>query len=187
MGAMMRFFQTPLSDVYEIELEPFVDDRGVFIRTFCKNELSEIGFTKEIVQINHSLTRQKGTVRGLHYQAPPACETKIIRCSQGLVFDVMVDLREGSPTFLQWHSIELSRDNMKMILIPEGFAHGFQALSDNVELIYYVSEFYNPRFENGLKFDDPALMIKWPLPVSCISSKDAGHLQINSQFKGLML
>lgn len=185
MDATMKFSKTPLSNVYEINPEPFRDDRGSFTRAFCKNEFAEIGFTKEIVQINHSLTLQKGTVRGLHFQAPPACEIKIIRCTQGLVFDVVVDIRAGSPTFLQWYGLEVSHDNMKMIYIPEGFAHGFQALTDNVELIYHHSEFYNPEYENGLRFDDPAISIKWPLPISCISKKDQGYAVINKNFKGL--
>ncbi|MGD9731214.1 MAG: dTDP-4-dehydrorhamnose 3,5-epimerase [Desulfamplus sp.] len=183
----MKFVETPLSGAYEIEIDPFIDDRGLFARTFCKKEFNQIGFDKEIVQINHSLTKNKGTIRGLHYQRPPACEIKIIRCTQGHVFDVMVDLRVDSPTFLKWHSVELSSDNMKMVYIPEGFAHGFQSLTDNVELIYYTSEFYTPECERGLKFDDPALMIKWPLTLSCISTKDKRHLIINDDFKGIFI
>ncbi|MBF0232152.1 MAG: dTDP-4-dehydrorhamnose 3,5-epimerase [Desulfamplus sp.] len=183
----MHFYETPLLGNYEIELEPFIDDRGMFARTFCKKEFAAIGFNKEIIQINHSLTRQKGTIRGLHYQIPPACETKIIKCIQGRIFDVVVDLRADSATFMKWHSVELSHDNMKMFYIPEGFAHGFQALTDNIELIYYTSEFYNPQYENGLRFDDPSVGIKWPLPLTCISPKDCDHLLLNREFKGLVL
>jgi dTDP-4-dehydrorhamnose 3,5-epimerase len=187
MDGIMIFLQTPLSGTYEIEPEPFIDNRGFFARTFCKNEFMQIGFTKEIVQINHSLTRQRGTIRGLHYQSPPACETKIIRCVQGLIFDVLVDLRAGSPSFMKWFSVELSHDNRKMIYIPEGVAHGFQTLTDNVELIYHHSEFYRPEYENGLRFDDPSLMIKWPLPMSCISQKDQGYAIIKNNFTGLII
>ena len=142
-----------------------MDDRGLFARTFCQKEFTVIGFGKQIVQINHSVTRQKGTIRGLHYQLPPACETKIIRCVQGAVFDVMVDIRAGSATFMQWHAATLSKDNMRMVFIPEGFAHGFQTLTDNAELIYHHSAFYKPEYERGLRFDDPVLAIHWPLSV----------------------
>lgn len=181
----MKFVETPLSGAYEIEIDPFIDDRGLFARTFCKKEFNQIGFDKEIVQINHSLTKNKGTIRGLHYQRPPACEIKIIRCTQGHVFDVMVDLRADSPTFLKWHSVELSSDNMKMVYIPEGFAHGFQSLTDNVELIYHHSEFYRPEYENGLRFNDPFINIKWPLLPNSISIRDQSYLFINDKFKGL--
>ena len=181
----MKFFETPLAGAYEIELAPFIDERGLFARTFCQKEFATIGFSRSIVQINHSVTRQKGAIRGLHYQLPPACETKIVRSVQGRVFDVMVDLRSASPAFMQWHSVELSHDNMKMIYIPEGFAHGFQALTDNVELIYLSSEYYNPEYERGLRFDDPTLSIKWPLPVSVISPKDQSCPLIDCNFKGI--
>lgn len=181
----MKFYETPLSGAYEIELETFIDERGLFARTFCIKEFSEIGFNKEIAQINHSVTKKAGTIRGLHYQMPPASETKIIRCVNGRAFDVMVDIRSDSSTFMQWYGVELSHDNMKMVFIPEGFAHGFQALTDNVELIYHHSEFYNPDYERGLRFDDPSLAIKWPLPACCISSKDLGYLLIHKNFKGL--
>jgi dTDP-4-dehydrorhamnose 3,5-epimerase len=181
----VQFIKTPLLNVYEIIIEPFIDDRGQFMRTYCKKEFATIGFTGEILQINHSLTRNKGTLRGLHYQISPACETKIIRCIQGRVFDVMVDLRSDSPTFMQWYGLELSHDNMKMICIPEGVAHGFLSLTDNTELIYHHSEFYSPEHESGLRFDDPALMIRWPLPISNISPKDLGYQFIGNSFKGL--
>jgi dTDP-4-dehydrorhamnose 3,5-epimerase len=121
----------------------------------------------------------------MHYQLPPACETKIVRCVQGKAFDVMIDLRTDSPTFMQWHSVELSRVNMKMVFIPEGFAHGFQAITDDVELIYLTSAFYNPKYECGVRFDDPALLIKWPLPVSVISPKDQSCPFIDGSFKGI--
>ena len=181
----MKFFETPLAGAYVIELDPFVDDRGLFVRTFCQKEFSGIGFHKQIVQINYSVTRQKGAIRGLHYQLPPAGETKIIRCVQGSVFDVMVDIRAESATFMQWHAATLSKDNMCMVFIPEGFAHGFQALTDNAELIYHHSAFYKLEYERGLRFDDPVLAIHWPLSVGVISPKDEGYPLIGNNFKGI--
>lgn len=181
----MNFVETPIAGAYYIELEPFLDERGLFARTFCQKELAQIGFHKQIVQINHSVTRQKGTIRGMHYQLPPASETKIIRCVQGKVFDVMVDIRSGSPTFKQWCGVELSKDNMRMVYIPEGFAHGFQTLTDNTELIYHHSAFYNHELEQGLRFNDVALSIKWPLPIGPISTKDQGYPLIDNNFKGI--
>jgi len=181
----MKFIETPLSGAYVIELEPFRDERGLFARTFCQKEFAKIGFDKQIVQINYSITRKKGAIRGMHYQRPPASEIKIIRCLQGKVFDVMVDLRAGSPTFMQWHSVELSKDNMRMVYIPEGFAHGFQALTDNAELIYHHSALYRPEYERGLRFDDPALAIAWPLPAGIISIKDQSYPLIDNNFRGI--
>jgi dTDP-4-dehydrorhamnose 3,5-epimerase len=183
----MKFIEAPLGGAYVIELEPFRDERGLFARTFCQKEFSGIGFKKPIVQINHSLTRQRGAIRGMHYQRPPACEIKIIRCVQGTVLDVMVDLRAGSPTFRQWYGVELSKGNMRMVYIPEGFAHGFQALTDNAALIYHHSAFYSPEDEQGLRFDDPALAILWPLPAVGISSKDRDYPLMDNHFKGLTL
>ena len=183
----MKFAKTPLEGAYTIELEPHLDSRGFFTRAFCQKEFAGIGFKKQIVQINHSMTRQKGSVRGMHYQCPPACEIKIIRCIQGAVFDVMVDLRKDSPTFLKWHSVELSKDNMRMVYIPEGFAHGYQTLFDDTELIYHHSEFYSPECENVLRFDDPALAIHWPLPVGVTSLKDQSSSFIDKAFKGIAL
>jgi dTDP-4-dehydrorhamnose 3,5-epimerase len=185
MGRSMKFIKTSLAGAYFVEIEPFRDERGLFARIFCQKEFNSVGFDKKIVQINHSITRQKGCIRGLHYQTQPACETKIIRCIQGAVFDVMVDIRKGSPTFLQWHGLELSKDNMRMAVIPEGFAHGFQAITDNVELIYHHSAFYCPEYSRGLKFDDPALAIQWPVSVTAISSKDKSYPLIDHNFKGI--
>jgi len=183
----MKFIKTPLSDAYIIELEPIQDERGFFVRSFCKNDFKQIGFEKEIVQMNHSLTRERGTIRGLHYQLSPVCETKIIRCIHGAVFDVMVDIRKGSPTFLQWFGVELTRKNMRMAFIPEGFAHGFQTLAENSELIYHHSAFYSPGNERGLRFDDPLLSIGWPLPTGIVSKKDQSYLLIGQAFKGIEL
>lgn len=183
----MKFIETPLLGAYVIELEPFRDERGLFARTFCQEEFRQIGFHKQIVQINHSLTRQKGAIRGMHYQHPPACETKLIRCVQGGVFDVMLDLRADCPTFLHHYGVELSKDNMRMVFIPEGFAHGFQTLTDDSELVYHHSAFYNPQREHGLRFNDPALAIDWPLPAGAVSPKDQSYPLIDDRFKGIAL
>ncbi len=181
----MKFIEAPLAGAYVIELEPFMDERGLFARTFCQKEFAKIGFDKQIVQINHSLTRRKGAIRGMHYQRQPACEIKIIRCVQGAVYDVMVDLRVGSTTFLKWHGVELSKENMRMVYIPEGFAHGFQSITNNAELIYHHSTFYIPEYECGLRFDDPSLTIAWPLPAGVISNKDQNYSLIDSNFTGI--
>ncbi len=183
----MKFIETPFAGAYIVELEPFRDERGLFARTFCQKEFANIGFDKQIVQINHSVTKQKGTIRGMHYQRPPACEIKIIRCIQGTVFDVMVDIRADSPTYMRWHGVELSKANMRMVYIPEGFAHGFQTLADNAELIYHHSAFYSPEYENVLKFDDPVLAINWPLPMSVTSLKDQSCPLINNDFEGIKI
>lgn len=183
----MKFNEISLTGAYVIELEPFQDQRGLFARIFCQKEFQAIGFDKQIVQINHSITRQQGAIRGMHYQRPPACEIKIIRCVQGAVFDVMVDIRAGSSTFLQWHGVELSKNNMHMVYIPEGFAHGFQTLADNAELIYHHSAFYSPEYEQGFRYNDPGVSIRWPLPVSEISQRDVNHPFLSDDFRGIKL
>ena len=183
----MKFVKVPLVGAYVIEPEPFLDERGFFARIFCQKEFEAIGFHKQIVQINQSETRQKGTIRGIHYQTPPACESKIIRCVQGAVYDVMVDIRVGSSTFMQWHGVELSKDTMRMVYIPEGFAHGFQALTDNAGLIYHHSEFYSPELERGIRFDDPNLAINWPLKPVAISPKDQGYPFKGNGFGGIKI
>lgn len=183
----MKFIEAPLAGAYVIEPEQFMDERGLFARTFCQKEFAKIGFDKQIVQINHSLTRRKGAIRGMHYQRPPACEIKIIRCVQGAVYDLMVDLRAGSATFLKWHGVELSKENMRMVYIPEGFAHGFQSITNNAELIYHHSAFYIPEYECGLRFDDPSLAIAWPLKVSRISERDKNYPLLNEDFAGVNL
>jgi len=181
----MKFVESYLRGAYIVEVEPSVDERGLFGRTFCQNEFSKVGFKKQIVQINHSITKKKGTVRGMHFQFPPACEIKIIRCISGSVFDVMVDLRSGSSTFLRWDATELSKENMRMVYVPDGFAHGFQALTNEVELIYHHSEFYNPEHESGIRFDDPKLAISWPLSVALVSPKDQSYQLLDSNFLGI--
>jgi dTDP-4-dehydrorhamnose 3,5-epimerase len=183
----MKFFDTSLRGAFIVEPEPLKDERGFFARVFCKNEFSEIGHTGEFVQINHSMNVAKGTVRGLHYQIPPYAEIKLVRCISGKVFDVIIDLREGSKTFLKFFSIELSSENMKMIYIPAGFAHGFQTLTDNAQLIYHHTAFYTPGYERGLHFKDPLLNINWPLAPVNLSERDKNHTLLTSDFKGIKI
>lgn len=182
----MIFTETPLKGAYIIETKPFTDDRGLFARTFCKNEFQQIGHTKEFVQFNHSVTTHKGSIRGMHYQLPPFSEIKLIRCIRGKVFDVIIDIRQGSPTFLKHFSIELSEDNRLSLYIPEGFAHGFQTLEDNAQLIYHHTSFYQPGYESGIRFSDPAVGINWPLQVTRISEKDSNYEFLNN-FNGIKL
>jgi len=181
----MKIKPTLLQDAVIIELEPFKDDRGLFARVFCQNELRNILRNKNIVQINQSLTRQKGAIRGMHFQRPPKAEIKMVKCLCGSVFDVIIDLRKDSPTFLKWHGEKLSAENMKMMYIPEGFAHGFQTLEQNSELLYMHTEFYSPEYESGIKYDDPSLNISWPIEVTDISLRDQNHPLLSSEFKGI--
>jgi dTDP-4-dehydrorhamnose 3,5-epimerase len=181
----MIFTEPNLKGSFVIDLTPFQDERGWFARTFCKDEFAKIGHSKEWVQMNHSFTKQQGTIRGMHYQLPPFSEIKMVRCIAGAVFDVIVDIRKDSPTFLQWFGIELSATNKKMIYIPEGFAHGFQSLSDNVELIYHHSEMYQPGVEGALKYNDPKLNINWKLEVTNISERDKQHNFLTEDFIGI--
>ena len=183
----MQFIETPLKGLYLIQLKILKDDRGFFARTFCKEQFSTIGFDKEFVQFNHSFNTLKGTIRGMHYQKPPFAETKLIRCVQGSVYDVAVDLRKDSPTYLQSFGAELSAENMTCILIPEGFAHGFQTLEDNTALIYHHTSYYTPNTEGGVRFDDTALNIHWQLPPVNISPKDLLYPLINQNFKAISL
>lgn len=172
MGSSMKIKQTPLQDAFIIEPEPFTDKRGIFARIFCRQDLRNILHNKNIVQINHSLTRQKGAIRGMHFQRPPMAEVKMVKCLRGSVFDVIIDLRKGSPTFLKCHGETLSSENMKMMYIPEGFAHGFQTLEENCELLYLHTEFYSPEHEGGVRYNDPMINISWPLEVKDISERD---------------
>lgn len=171
----MIFRQTKLKGAYIIEPEPFQDERGLFARTFCRREFEKIGHAKEFVQFNHSHTVQKGTIRGLHYQLPPHSEIKLIRCVRGGVYDMIVDLRPHSPTFLEYIGIELTDKNMRTIYVPEGFAHGFQTLEKDTDLIYHHTAYYAPEAESGLRFDDPKIGIEWPLPPSVLSEKDKNY------------
>lgn len=168
----MKILATPLNDVFVVETTPFSDQRGSFARLYCESELAEITGMRRIVQINHSHTAAGGAIRGLHFQRAPHAETKFVRCLSGRVFDVAVDLRSGSPSFLQWHAEELSPANARMLVIPEGCAHGFQTLEAGSELLYLHTAPYAPQAEAGVRFDDPRLAIRWPLPIGDVSQRD---------------
>jgi len=181
----MKFIESIIQNVYIVEPEPFIDKRGMFARVFGINEFKEIGHSKEIVNINHSTTKKKGSIRGMHFQYPPKGEIKIIKCIKGSINDVAIDIRKDSPTFLQYHTEILSADNMKMMYIPEGFAHGFQALNDNIEMIYYTTEFYCAEKEGGIRYNDPMIGIEWPLEVTDISKKDKELQLLKNDFEGI--
>lgn len=183
--AEMKISKTRLCGPRLIEPEIFSDSRGAFGRIFCKRELENLGFSGQICQINHSYTVLKGTVRGMHFQLPPAAETKFVKCIRGSAHDVIIDLRENSFDFLKWESFILSDKNRCTLMVPEGFAHGFQTLEDNCEMLYLHSEFYSSTHEKGIRYDDPAVGINWPLPVSCISEKDLRHPLLDGLFKGV--
>lgn len=186
---MSRFTiaDTPLPGVRVVERQRLADSRGFLSRVFSADELRAAGWVAPVAQINHSFTARRGTARGLHYQHPPHAEMKLVSCLRGEVWDVAVDVREGSPTFLQWHGTRLSADNGHALLIPEGCAHGFQALSDDVELLYCHSAAHDPEAEAGLNLRDPHLAIAWPLAIAEISDRDAGHPNIGSDFTGVRL
>jgi dTDP-4-dehydrorhamnose 3,5-epimerase len=181
----MELINTYLSGVYIVKPNPIVDNRGFFVRTYCKQEFLSIGFDKNFVQFNHSFNLSKGTIRGLHFQKPPYAEKKYVRCVNGSIFDVVVDIRKDSPTYLQYFNVELSFFNMLGLIIPEGCAHGFQVLEDNTSIIYHHSEFYHPNSEKGLRYDDPVLSIHWPLEVKHISDRDKNFAFIDHQFEPL--
>jgi len=168
----MIFKELNLKGTFIIELEKRIDERGFFARTWCRKEFEAYGLVKEMVQANVSFNRKKGTLRGMHYQVAPYEEVKLVRCTRGAIYDVVIDLRLDSPTYKQWVGVELTSENYKMIYVPENFAHGFITLQDNTEVTYLVSEFYSPGSERGIRYNDPAFGIKWPIPVSVISEKD---------------
>ena len=168
----MIFTETKLKGAFIIDIEPREDERGFFTRAFCQKEFAAHGLKPVIAQANIGFNKRRGTMRGMHFQFPPAAETKFVRASRGAVLDIIVDLRPESPTYLQHVEVELSADNHRGIYIPERFAHGYQALEDNTETTYQVGEFYTPGAEGGLRFDDPHLRLRWPLPVAVISPKD---------------
>ncbi len=181
----MKFNEVGMKGLYIAELEPFTDDRGFFVRSYCDKELEEINVTKPIKQINHSFTKTVGSIRGMHYQNSPHAEIKMVRCIAGEVFDVVIDLRKGSDTFLQWHGEYLNAENFKMMIIPEGFAHGFQVIKQNTEIIYFSTASYTPEAESGVLFNDEKIGIEWPLQVTDISDRDLKHEMITKEFKGL--
>jgi dTDP-4-dehydrorhamnose 3,5-epimerase len=169
----MLFHETELNGAFVIELEKRADERGFFARSWCQREFEQHGLVAHVVQANISLNIHKGTLRGMHYQAAPYEETKLVRCTRGAIYDVIVDLRSKSPTYRKWIGVELTAENYKMLFVPEGFAHGFQTLVDDTEVIYQVTQFYTPGAERGARWSDPAFGIKWPLPVEVISKKDS--------------
>jgi dTDP-4-dehydrorhamnose 3,5-epimerase len=182
-----EFITTPLSGVVLVQRKILADQRGFLSRFYCADEFREISVDKPIAQINHTLTRQKGAVRGLHFQYPPYSETKLVSCLKGEILDIAVDLRPSSPTFLHWHGEILSGENRKSLLIPEGFAHGFQALTEDCELIYLHTAAYQPGAEGALNVRDPKLNITWPLPFTDISERDNNHPFIGPDFQGIIL
>jgi dTDP-4-dehydrorhamnose 3,5-epimerase len=181
----MNILQTVLPGVVVIESPPIADDRGAFARLYCERELADVIGKRRIVQINHSRTNNIGAVRGMHFQKPQHAEMKLVRCLKGRVWDVAVDLRAGSPTFLQWHAEELSSGNSRMMVIPEGCAHGFQVLEADSELLYLHTAFYSPESEGGVSCTDPHLGIAWPLPVTDFSRRDSNHAPITNDFLGI--
>jgi dTDP-4-dehydrorhamnose 3,5-epimerase len=178
---------TPIDGLHVIERQRIADERGSLSRLFCSNELESAGWRAPVAQINYTVTRKQGTVRGFHYQRPPYTEMKLISCLRGEILDVAVDLRRGSQTFLRWHAELLSGDNQRALLIPEGFAHGFQAITDDVELLYLHSAHYQPAAEGGLHFRDPLLGVEWPLPVTTVSARDDRFPMLSPDFVGLTL
>ena len=175
----------PLAGLKCVERQRLGDERGFFARLFCADELRAAGWREPIAQINHTVTARKGSVRGMHFQRPPHAEMKLVSCIRGEVFDVAVDLRRGSPTFLKWHAEYLSADNDRALLIPQGFAHGFQAFSDDAELIYCHSTVYDAASEGGLNPRDPKLAIGWPLPIADMSARDAAAPMLDAAFAGV--
>lgn len=182
---MMRLHATDLAGLTIVETQSIGDDRGHFERLFCEDELAALRPGLHVAQINLSTTFARGTLRGMHFQRAPAAEAKLIRCLRGRAFDVAVDVRKGSPTFLHWHAVELDADVTRQVFIPEGFAHGFQALTDDVQLLYLHTAHWEPGCEGTLRHDDPLLAIHWPLPVACISDKDRLAPLLNAGFTGI--
>ena len=172
----MIFVETPLPGAYVIEVERLEDERGFFARSWCAREFAAKGLDSQLVQCNVSVNKRKGTLRGLHYQIPPHAEAKLVRCTRGSLYDVIVDLRKDSPTFLKWFAIELTATNHRMLYIPKLFAHGFQTLEDDTEIFYQMSEFYSPGDARGARWDDPLFAITWPQgEQKIVSSRDASY------------
>jgi dTDP-4-dehydrorhamnose 3,5-epimerase len=168
----VKFAPTPLAGAYVVDLERLEDDRGFFARSFCVEEFAKLGLDPAVAQCSVSFNRKRGTLRGLHYQSEPFAEAKLIRCTQGAIFDVVVDLRPGSLTFGRWVSVELSAENHRMLYAPEGFAHGLQTLSHHAEVFYQMSQPYRPELARGVRYDDPQLAIEWPLKNPILSERD---------------
>lgn len=168
----MKFTPLSLSGTYVIELEPIEDNRGFFAMSWQPEAFASRGLETHIAQCNLSFNHQKGTIRGMHFQREPYAEVKLLRCTTGAIFDALIDLRPESPTYLQWEAVELTAENRRMLYIPKGLAHGYQTLADNTEVSYQVSETYHPEAADGVRWNDPAFNIQWPLPCSQISSRD---------------
>lgn len=171
----MRFIETELPGAYLIELEALTDERGFFARSFCQEEFAAHGLKVDVRQCNVSFNRVKGTLRGMHFQLPPKAEAKLVRCTRGAIHDVIIDLRPASATYCRWISVELTGDNHRALYIPEGFAHGFQTLEDNSEVFYQMYEFFAPGSASGVRWNDPAFGLDWPLPNPIISEKDLSY------------
>jgi dTDP-4-dehydrorhamnose 3,5-epimerase len=178
----MIFTETPLSGAYIIDLEKRGDDRGFFARAFCEKEFGVHGLATNFVQINNSLSAERGTLRGMHYQLAPKAETKVVRCIRGALFDVIVDLRRESPSFCQSFGTELTSENRRMLYVPKGFGHGFVTLADDTEAFYLVDEFYAPEQERGLRWNDPKFAIEWPIAPTTISDKDRNHRDFDASW-----
>ena len=171
----MKFEETKLSGAFVIGLQRLEDCRGFFARAFCRNEFAAHGLNPAVAQCNTSFNREAGTLRGMHYQVEPFREAKLVRCTSGAIHDVIIDLRPASPTYREWAGFELSAENRRTLYVPEGFAHGYLSLAANTEVFYQVSEFYNPGHERGIRWNDPAFAIRWPIAPRIISPKDANH------------
>jgi dTDP-4-dehydrorhamnose 3,5-epimerase len=171
--AAMIFTETPLKGAFVLDVERREDARGFFARSFCAREFEAHGLNPKVVQCNLSFNHKKGTLRGMHYQVAPATEPKLVRCTHGAIYDVIIDVRPDSPTYLQHFGVELTEENRRQLYVPDMFAHGYQALTDGAEVAYQVGEFYTPGYERGRRYNDPAFGIRWPLPVTEITDKDA--------------
>jgi dTDP-4-dehydrorhamnose 3,5-epimerase len=171
----MKFSELPLKGAYIVDIEPHQDERGFFARTFCKDEFSKYGLVDDFQQCNVSFNHRRGTLRGMHYQIKPFEEIKLIRCTRGAIYDVIIDLRHLSDTYLGWYAVELNESNSQMLYVPEGFAHGFQTLEDNTEIFYQMSECYHPECSAGVRWDDAAFGIHWPLPNFIINENDRSY------------
>jgi len=168
----LKFIETSLSGAFIVEPEQLKDERGFFARTFCRREFEARGLETEFIQHSISYNHKQGIVRGMHYQADPYQEVKLVRCTRGSIYDVILDLRESSPTYCQWQAVELTDDNWQALYIPEGFAHGFQTLSDHCEVLYQISQYYQPDAARGVRWDDPAFGINWPISAPILSDRD---------------
>jgi dTDP-4-dehydrorhamnose 3,5-epimerase len=179
----VKFLETPISGLYVVELETLTDERGFFARTFCAHEFQAHGLEWMVAQCNISFNEKASTLRGLHFQAPPHAEAKLVRCTRGAIYDVAVDIRPESRTYRRWHGIELTPTNGRMMFIPCGFAHGFQTLVDGSEVLYVMSEFYHPESARGLRWNDPAFSIAWPLENPTISDRDRAYPLLDGRQK----